>query len=323
MQIAKLILLLFAYCQLSVLNFGQTKTINQTYKIAHQQTILSAKDIKEEGVIDKISNWLLGDDNTTLIKPISLTLNTDGVITILDQGHLDLVTIDLKVGDIELADYKFPSLVAICKYKAEMLLFTDSKNNTIYYFDKEKKVYPLNDSLILNKPTGIGYVKSTKEIWVSETGTHSIVILDTAGNFIRRIGQRGTNQNEFNYPTSIWIDKNEYIYVVDAMNYRIQIFNKDGSFISKFGEQGDATGYFARPKGIATDSYGNIYVVDALFHNVQIFSSEGRYLYNFGGQGTKDGNFWLPSGIYIDHDDKIYVADSYNSRIQIFNLVQN
>jgi DNA-binding beta-propeller fold protein YncE len=231
--------------------------------------------------------------------------------------------IGLADGEIELANQNFPSLVAICKFNNDKMLFTDSKNNSIYCFDKENKVYLLNDSLRLNKPTGIGFVKSTKEIWVSETGNHSIVILDAQGKFLRRIGQRGTEANEFNFPTSIWVDKNEHIYIVDAMNYRIQIFDKDGNFLSNFGEQGDATGYFARPKGIATDSFGNIYVVDALFHNVQIFASDGRYLYNFGGQGTKDGDFWLPSGIYIDDEDKIYVADSYNSRIQIFKLIQN
>ncbi len=320
MQIAKLIIIILVQYQLNVFNFGQTRPENQTFTISHLQSISSAKDIKEEGIIDKISNWLLGDNNNVVNKPISLISNDNGIVTVLDQGHLDLLMIDLINGNIELANSNFPSLVAICKFKKDILLFTDSKNNSIYCLDKENKVYSLNDSLLLNKPTGIGFVKSTREIWVSETGNHSIVVLDSDGNFRRRIGQRGTNQNEFNYPTSIWVDKNEQIFIVDAMNYRIQIFDRDGKFISMFGEQGDATGYFARPKGIATDSYGNIYVVDALFHNVQIFNKNGSYLYNFGGQGTKDGTFWLPNGIYIDDDDKIYIADSYNSRVQIFKL---
>ena len=323
MQITKLILIIFIYGHLNVLIFGQIKTEESTFRVSHLQSISSTKNIKDEGLIDKFSNWLLGENNITLNKPVSLISYDSSNVTVLDQGHLDIVMIDLAEAEIELANYNFPSLVAICKYKNDMLLITDSKNNSIYCFDKEKKAYPLNDSLKLKQPTGIGFVNSKKEIWVSETGNHSIVILDTQGNVIRRIGQRGTAPNEFNFPTSIWIDKNEQIYIVDAMNYRIQIFDRDGNFVSMFGEQGDATGYFARPKGIATDSFGNIYVVDALFHNVQIFASDGRYLYNFGGQGTKDGDFWLPSGIYIDDEDKIYVADSYNSRIQIFNLIKN
>ena len=323
MQIAKLILLFFACSLLNVFIFGQKKTEELTFSISHLQSISSAKDIQDDGLIDKISNWLLGDNNNTINKPISLISNNSGVVTVLDQGHLDLVIIDLNNGDIELANYNFPSLVSICKFKKDMLLFTDSKKNSIYCLDKEYKVYPLSDSLILNKPTGIGFVNSAKEIWISETGNHSIVILDSLGNFIRKIGKRGTNPTEFNYPTSIWVDNNEQIYIVDAMNYRIQIFDRHGNFITMFGKQGDATGYFARPKGIATDSFGNIYVVDALFHSVQIFASDGSFLYNFGGQGTEDGSFWLPNGIYIDDDDKIYVADSYNSRIQTFKLIQN
>lgn len=323
MPIAKLIIFIVVFCHLNVFTFAQIKPEEKTFQISHFQSISSEKDIIEEDFIDKISNWVFGNNDNILNKPISLIINDNDVLTVLDQGHLDIVMINLKDGEIELANYNLPSLVGICKFKKDMLLFTDSKNNNIYCFDKENKSYALNDSLKLDKPTGIGFIKSTNEIWVSETGTHSIVILDTLGNLIRRIGQRGTSPVEFNYPTSIWIDKNEQVYVVDAMNYRIQIFNRDGRFLSLFGEQGDATGYFARSKGIATDSYGNIYVVDALFHNVQIFDKNGRYLYSFGGQGTKDGNFWLPNGIYIDDNDKIYVADSYNSRIQIFNLVQN
>ena len=323
MQIAKLFTVITLFGLSNILHFGQTKVDQRIFRIAHLKSISSVNDIKKNDFFDQISNWLFGEEGLVLIKPTNLVTNGVGSLTILDQGLFDLVNCNLDNGKFESLDSNFPSLVSICNYENSMMLFTDSKNNMIYSLVKENKINPLNDSLNLNRPTGIGYVKSTKEIWVSETGKHSIIILDRFGKFKRRIGKRGTKQSEFNYPTSIWVGIDENICIVDALNFRVQIFDKFGNFISMFGKQGDATGYFGRPKGIATDSFGNIYVVDALFHHVQIFDKNGRYLYNFGGQGTEDGKFWLPNGIFIDENDRIYVADSYNSRVQIFNLIQN
>lgn len=323
MQIAKLFIVIILFGLSNIFHFGQTKVDQKIFRIAHIKSISSVNDIKKNNLFDQINNWLFGEEALVLIKPTNLLSNGAGSLTVLDQGLFNLVNCDLYNGKFESLDYNYPSLVSICKYENSIMLFTDSKNNMIYSLTKENKVNPLNDSLNLNRPTGIGYVKSRKEIWVSETGKHSIAILDSLGKFNRRIGKRGTKQSEFNYPTSIWVGKDENIFIVDALNFRVQIFDKYGKFISMFGKQGDATGYFGRPKGIATDSFGNIYVVDALFHHVQIFDKNGRYLYNFGGQGTEEGKFWIPNGIYIDESDIIYIADSYNSRVQIFTLIQN
>ena len=223
---------------------------------------------------------------------------------------------------IEKKNKNLASLVGICKFHDNEILFTDSYLNKIFLVDVQKKEFSvLNDSLKLNKVTGIAYCELTKQIWVLETDEHRIVILSEKGEIIKKIGSRGSTKGKFNYPTHIWIDKKGNAYVVDAMNFRVQVFNKEGEIISVFGSNGDATGYFASPKGIATDSYGHIYIADALFHVVQVFDIYGNFLYRFGSQGQDEGQFWMPSGIYIDENDKIYVADSYNSRVQIFQLI--
>ena len=262
---------------------------------------------------------------TTLQKPVlAIPLGINKTI-ILDQGNGTLFLAEedkLIIPKIlKKEETQFSSLVSACLLPNKDVLFTDSRLNGVYRLSEDQKsVGLLNDSLILEQPTGIAYSSSNNQIWVVETGSHRISILDEQGNRIKTIGERGSGEGEFNYPTSIWIDKKGTAYVVDALNYRIQLFDAVGNFISMFGENGNGTGFFASPKGIATDSHGNIYVVDALFHGVQIFDSFGNYLYQFGTQGRKTGEFWMPSGIYIDEQDIIYVADGYNSRVQLFQL---
>lgn len=272
-----------------------------------------------------VGNLVFGKKTSDLTKPVSMLMSENNKLWILDQGSQTVYATDDKhkgnLQPLKKNKTTFPSLVGICSFENKEILFTDSYLNKIFVLSSDGQSYRnLNDSLVLQQPTGIAFSEVTGEIWVVETAVHRIAVLDTKGNLIRTIGTRGSGWGEFNYPTNIWIDKNGNVYIIDSMNFRIQVLNSSGDVFSVFGKEGDASGYFARPKGIATDSYGNIYVTDALFNVVQIFDVYGNFLFNFGSQGHDAGQFWMPSGIYIDADNKIYVADSYNSRIQEFQL---
>lgn len=274
-----------------------------------------------------ISRILFGRRNTPEItKPIAILASNPNVFSILDQGSGTIFNIKNKTKKIprtlKKTKINFPSLVSFCAIPNKEILFTDSRLNKIFKLnEKEKKLVVFNENLQLQQPTGIAYSKETNEIWVVETAVHRISILNEQGELIRTIGKRGNGSSEFNFPTSIWIDKIGNAYIIDALNFRVQIFNKEGKVISVFGEVGNATGYFARPKGIATDSKGNIYISDALYNTVQVFDISGNFLYQFGKQGRGKEQFWMPAGIYIDPNDFIYVADMYNARIQIFKLI--
>ncbi len=263
-------------------------------------------------------------DASRMSKPIALVASSPDTMWVLDQGNGVIYRVRKKGGDIthfKNKEYRnFTSLVAACMLPDDQILFTESALNKIFLFTPGKKSLALfGDSVSFERPTGIARSPVSGEIWVVETNAHRIAVLDAEGRLIRRIGQRGSGNGEFNFPTSIWIDHEGVIYVVDAMNFRVQMFSPDGTFARTFGQIGDATGYFARPKGIATDSKGNIYVADALFNTVQIFDGQGRFLYNFGDQGQGQGQFWMPAGVFIDNHDNIYVADMYNSRVQVFH----
>ena len=278
-------------------------------------------------LLKKLGNLVFGKrEEAALLRPVALLANHRGAHWVLDQGNRFVIKMEQQTGKTTaLRDRKFDefeSLVGICRLPDGEVLFTDSRQDKVFLLDPEKnRIRIFSDTTRLRQPTGVAFHTDNKEIWVVETHGHSIAVFDEQGNFLRRFGKRGAGKGEFNFPTSIWIDKEGRVYIVDAMNFRVQVLNARGETVTMFGKQGDATGYFSMPKGIATDSYGNIYVVDVLFHTVQIFDPAGNFLYNFGEQGRGDGQFWMPSGIYIDEKDFIYIADSYNARVQIFKLV--
>ncbi|MCF6222179.1 MAG: 6-bladed beta-propeller [Flavobacteriaceae bacterium] len=312
---------IFGNAQIKVLN-------NDKYKVQWIDQFPNNKSDKKNHKSKWLAKLLFGKKaDPNLIKPNAiLKVNTDSYM-VLDQGNNTIFQIKNQEKKLPKAIKKnklgFTSLVDMCAFSNNEILFTDSRLNKIFRYNEENKsLLPFKTKHKFNRPTGIAYAKETKEIWVVETGSHKISVLNENGDLIKTIGKRGTKPGEFNFPTSIWIDKSGKAYVVDAMNFRIQIFDKEGTLLNVFGEPGNATGYFSRSKGIATDSLGNIYVADALFHTVQIFDINGKFLYQFGEQGREKGQFWMPSGIFIDNDDKIYIADSYNARVQIFKLVR-
>ena len=275
----------------------------------------------------KFIDIILGRKNTVeMIRPVNIAATNKDEYWVLDQANGKIFQINQEVGDIPHIRNKkfnhFPSLVGLCFFGRDRMLLTDSYLNRIFVYNPgEKEISPLNDTLTLNQPTGVAYSSATHEIWVVETKDHSVSVLSDEGIRKKHLGKRGNEPGEFNYPTSIWIDKTGNAYIVDALNFRIQVFNKDGELISVFGKNGDGGGNLARPKGVATDSFGHIYIVDALFNAVQIFDISGKFLYSFGTMGQGKGEFWMPSGIFVDERDFIYVADCYNSRVQIFRLI--
>ncbi len=314
-----LLLLLFS----GIETYGQLKS---TYEVRWVGQCPADEADSKKSFGKRISEVIFGQKPQEVIKPFGVVAFSRDHYLIADQGKGTIF--EYKSGKLnELKGItkdtpQFPSLVGMVRLPGGELLFTDSRQNMIFSIDDH--VFSLfSDTLSLVQPTGIAFSKKTGEIWVVETGAHRITVLSREGKVLKRIGERGSSEGAFNYPTFIWIDDSGKVYIVDSMNFRIQVMDPLGNFLYKFGENGDATGYMARPKGVATDSRGNIYVADALFHVVQIFDAEGNFLYSFGRQGQDKGEFWMPAGIYIDEQDYIYVADSYNARIQIFQLEKN
>lgn len=244
---------------------------------------------------------------------------------------------------------RFISPVGLARAGDGRLFVADSAASLIWVFDAKGANIDAWGQEVLVRPCGMAFDDDAGQLLVADAGAHQVVIFDTGGQPLARLGSRGSAPGFFNFPVDVALDHEKRLYVSDSLNCRIQQFvlesrgggasglgrdktatglGSDGTVRSQgdsyvprlqIGSRGDMPGYFSRPKGIAVDSQDHLYVIDANFEAVQVYSSDGVLLMAFGREGRGPGEFWLPAGIHIDGTDRLWIADTYNRRVQVFD----
>jgi DNA-binding beta-propeller fold protein YncE len=217
---------------------------------------------------------------------------------------------------------RFSMPVAVAHDPRGGILVCDSVAGLVFLFDDSGKCSGTIGLGKLKRPCGVAVEPSGERLFVADSAAHQIVILSRDGQELSRIGQRGIDLGQFNFPTHLAFDPRGRLYVSDSLNFRVQVFSNDLQPIGQIGKKGDMPGYFSQPKGLALDPDNHLFVVDANFEAVQVFDQEGRLLLSFGREGHSPGEFWLPGGMCIDPAGRIWIADSYNRRIQVFEYLK-
>ena len=119
-----------------------------------------------------------------------------------------------------------------------------------------------------NRPTGVA-ISPSGEIYVSDGyGNARVHKFSPDGSLLLSWGEPGDAPGQFKLPHSIWVDKQERVWVPDRENGRIQIFNAQGEFLDQWTE-------LSRPTDIFIDEGENVYVSE-LTQRVSIFASDGK-----------------------------------------------
>lgn len=300
----------------------------QQPRIRYLRSISSSVDIGlKKTWISKTLDSLLGREESgdPMLRPYGVAASSKKIY-ITDPGLFLIHVFDLENKQYSIitdaGKNKFISPLGIAVDIDGEVFVTDSVLKRVFVFNASGIfLREIGSDELFIRPTGIAVDEN--RVYVVDTLKHQVVVFSKkTGTILFHIGQNGTKNGDFNYPTHIFMSRNKRIYVTDSLNFRVQIFDIDGKFISSFGKLGDASGDFSKPKGIAVDSENHIYVVDSQFDNIQIFDTAGKLLLVVGSTGRGPGKMSLPSGIFIDNQDRIYVADSYNKRIQIFQYLK-
>ena len=261
-----------------------------------------------------------------MVCPYAVAVDETGMMFVADSGGAVVHMFDLRTRNYNqfasLGDGRTLQKPVGLALLGERLYVADSGLGQVCVFRRDGTFLLAFGAGQLRRPSGIAASAADGAIYVADAAGHVVYKFNADGALVGRMGRRGLEPGQFNFPTHLCVDRTGRLYVSDTLNYRVQVFGPDGAFLRMFGQQGDRPGNFAHPCAVAADSQGNIYVTDRQFENIQIFNSQGQILMAFGREGKGPGEFWLPGGIFIDHRDKIYVADSFNKRIQIFDLLQ-
>lgn len=266
---------------------------------------------------------LSGSDETRgFVRPAGLCLS-GSMLVVADPGASLLHLIDLEtrrwriVGDT--LSGRLVSPVDVACLPDGRILTSDSSQGVVFVYDSAGTPLGQFGFSELLRPTGLTFDSVLERVWLTETVAHRVLAFDLEGDEILRLGVRGIEYGEFNYPTRISPDGRGGVWLTDSLNFRLQHVTSEGEVDRTLGFAGDRAGTLARPRGLLVDGAGRVLVVDALLDVVQIFDVEGRLLLAFGGRGRSPGQFWLPSGIALDGGGHLFVSDSYNSRVQVFS----
>ena len=165
------------------------------------------------------------------------------------------------------------SVYAVAFNSSEELLVTT--NEEILSFDKGgKKLYSITNEALAS-PNGLAVDRDN--VYVTDDRNHCLLKFDKTGKLLKRVGQKGRGEGEFNTPFGITV-VGDQVFVCDCLNNRLQAFTSDLVFVRKFGSQGSGNGQFICPYDITHDEEGNLYVTDGGNKRVQVFNTQGKFL---------------------------------------------
>ncbi|CAF3326191.1 unnamed protein product, partial [Rotaria socialis] len=137
----------------------------------------------------------------------------------------------------------------------------------------------------------------------------------------RIIGKRGTNDTEFNHPSSLAYSKRDkVIYVCDTYNNRLVTYGIDGTFHQVYkatSETGEKR--FHHPYAIHIDSNNRLYIIDQSERRIKVFNRDFKLIRVIGQYGHGVGQYLTPCDLCTNEQKNIFVCDAGGHRILKYN----
>jgi DNA-binding beta-propeller fold protein YncE len=266
---------------------------------------------------------VLGIDRATsetalLARPFGVAAGPDREIYVADPDGPLVARVDSEpAAPIECRDRPWVAPMAVAIGRAGAVYVADAGAHAIVEVAADGRCRAIGEEQLV-RPTGIAL--SGDRLYVVDPPSHRVVVLSIAGELVARIGERGDEAGQLNYPTAVSLAPDGSLLVVDALNFRVARFSADGAWLGAFGAPGDGGGAFTRPKCVTADAGGRIYVTDAQRDVVLVFRADGTFEYAIGAPGGEPGRFTGPAGVVVA-GDRLHVADSYNRRVQVFEIL--
>jgi hypothetical protein len=181
---------------------------------------------------------------------------------------------------------------------------------------------PNGDSF--NRPSDVTWDKAGNVYVADGFGpTNRVAKFTKEGNFIKKWGQTGAGQGQFNGLRGIASDATGNIYVADAGNKRIQVFDGEGTFKSQIANIGT-------PQAICISNGATQYLFSSnsndpeSMENGEIYKLQlsGQVVGRFGRAGKMAKEFGMTNSLDCRTDTNLIVGEIWNWRAQKVTLKQ-
>jgi DNA-binding beta-propeller fold protein YncE len=147
-------------------------------------------------------------------------------------------------------------------------------------------------------------------IYVTDSVTDEIYMIDTVGIPIYSIGGYGWRESAFDNPVDVFADALK-VFVTDKNNHRIQRFDKNLNYNFQIStrENAIADERFGYPLSAVMSNQGDIFILDSENLRILKFDIFGNFVQNFAGYDY--GNYALtnPKQLAISMQNNIFVID--------------
>ncbi len=187
-----------------------------------------------------------------------------------------------------------------------------------------------NDTLLVKSAHPLSKITWFYNQIPAATVTASVVVMPLQ-NAITVAGGNGAGAalNQFNNPSSVFVDANGYVYIADRSNFRIMRFppgstnTTSGTIVAGSNGPGSALNQF-QPNAICVDAGGNLYVADDANSRVLKFppgsnsATNATVVAGGNGAGKAANQLVNPVSVFVDASNDLYVVDDFNDRVQKF-----
>ncbi len=192
--------------------------------------------------------------------------------------------------------------------KLLMILGTKNKPSDTGYIGDYSDLFEKISSITkggppFNRPTGVA-LSSSGEIYVSDGyGNARIHKFSPDGKLLLSWGEPGPAPGQFRLPHSIWVDKQDRVWLTDRENSRVQIFNSRGEFLEQWTD-------LIRPTDVFIDDEDTVYISE-LCKRISIFTIGGKLLVRWGNEGQQRDRplFFAPHAMAVDSNGDVYVGE--------------
>jgi sugar lactone lactonase YvrE len=169
-------------------------------------------------------------------------------------------------------------------------------------------------------PTDLALTADHKRCYVIDNDNHRLLIRENDTGQWKAMGRQGRSLGQFQYPFTVCLGTENYVYICESMGARIQRISPTDRWSGLIGSWGVELGKFYRPKGVVADGQGKIFVSDSTLQVIQVFGPWGRIK---GALCDQLGNllrFEHPMGMCFDAKGRLYVVELGADRVAIVNL---
>ncbi|CAF1013890.1 unnamed protein product [Adineta steineri] len=166
-----------------------------------------------------------------------------------------------------------------------------------------------------------------EDLYISDWAKHQVIRWrqgDKEGKVVAGGNDKGNRFDQFNQPSSIFVDKYYSIYVADCMNNRVMKWSKNATIgiPVAHGQLINANlSSLLRPNSVIVDHMGNIYMSNERNHQITRWSpgtTKGVPVVGGRNAGSKSMELSYPFDLSFDRQGNLYVVDAGNDRIQKF-----